>query len=338
MNNNPLLLIGAILGLFASIPGHLRAEQVVKIDGSSTVYPITEAVAEEFQKATGTKVTVGISGTGGGFKKFVRGETDVQDASRPIKEEEVKAAKEGGVEYLELPIAYDALTVVVNSKNDWVGAIKVSDLKKIWEPEAQGKITKWNQVRPEWPDKEIKLYGAGSDSGTFDYFNEAINGDKANARADVQSSENDNVLVSCVAKDPNAMAYFGFAYYQANAQRLRSLPVVGTSGVAVAPSIKTAQNGSYAPLTRPLFIYVNDKEMRSNEAIRSFVSFTIGNGLRFVAEAGYIPLPADTYRIVESKLYLHILSTSFGGDLPVGLTIGEALRRSFDDTRKPEFR
>ena len=168
MKSSPWVLVALLTGLVVFIPGHLRAEQVVKIDGSSTVFPITEAVAEEFQKTTGNKVTVGISGTGGGFKKFTRGETDVQNASRPISESEIKAAKETKIKFLEFPIAYDALTVVVNSKNDWAKEIKVSELKKIWEPAAQGQIKKWNQIRPEWPDKEIKLYGAGSDSGTFD--------------------------------------------------------------------------------------------------------------------------------------------------------------------------
>ena len=199
------LVLGIILGFGCGVGSHVWADVVVKIDGSSTVYPITEAVAEDFQKATGTKVTVGISGTGGGFKKFARGETDVQDASRPISEEEVKAAKEGGIEYLELPIAYDALTVVVNAKNNWLETITVSELKKIWEPEAQGKITKWNQIRPEWPNKEIKLYGAGSDSGTFDYFTEAINGKSKASRGDYTASEDDNVLVQGVEGDRHAL-------------------------------------------------------------------------------------------------------------------------------------
>jgi phosphate transport system substrate-binding protein len=195
---NMVKALGMVLCVVWGAGSQIWADTIVKIDGSSTVYPITEAVAEDFQRATGTKVTVGISGTGGGFKKFARGETDVQDASRPIQAEEVKAAKEGGIEYLELPIAYDALTVVVNSKNDWMETIQVSELKKIWEPEAQGKITKWNQIRPEWPDKEIKLYGAGSDSGTFDYFTEAINGKSKASRGDYTASEDDNVLVQGV--------------------------------------------------------------------------------------------------------------------------------------------
>lgn len=318
-----------------------KTRSTIEISGSSTVFPVIEkAVAAYRSTEQGKAVKLELSevGTTAGLRKFCAGEIPIANASRPISSKELKACAGHGVSFLELPLAFDALTVVVNKDNTWAQAISIKELSRTWGRQAQGRIKTWQQVNLDWPERPLHLCAPGRDSGTFDYFNEAINGDKANARADVQSSENDNVLVSCVAKDPNAMAYFGFAYYQANAQRLRSLPVVGTSGVAVAPSIKTAQNGSYAPLSRPLFIYVNDKEMRSNEAIRSFVSFTIGNGLRFVAEAGYIPLPADTYRIVESKLYRHILGTSFGGDLPVGLTIGEALRRSFDDTRKPEFR
>ena len=329
MNNNPLLLIGAILGLFASIPGHLRAEQVVKIDGSSTVYPITEAVAEEFQKATGTKVTVGISGTGGGFKKFVRGETDVQDASRPIKEEEVKAAKEGGVEYLELPIAYDALTVVVNSKNDWVDAIKVSDLKKIWEPEAQGKITKWNQVRPEWPDKEIKLYGAGSDSGTFDYFTEAINGKSKASRGDYTASEDDNVLVQGVEGDRYAIGYMGYSYYSAHQKRLKALGIEwDTKGKpAVKPSEESVLAGTYNPLARPLFIYVNLKSLQKPE-VKKFVEFYLKNVDRLAKEVKYIPLPADAYGKVNARFGKLEKGTAFLHQSDLAVPIDEILSRT----------
>jgi len=329
MNNNPLLLIGAILGLFASIPGHLRAEQVVKIDGSSTVYPITEAVVEEFQKATGTKVTVGISGTGGGFKKFSRGEIDVQNASRPIKEEEVKAAKEGGVEYLELPIAYDALTVVVNSKNDWVDAIKVSDLKKIWEPEAQGKITKWNQVRPEWPDKEIKLYGAGSDSGTFDYFTEAINGKSKASRGDYTASEDDNVLVQGVEGDRYAIGYMGYSYYSAHQKRLKALGIEwdAKGKSAVKPSEESVLAGTYNPLARPLFIYVNLKSLQKPE-VKKFVEFYLKNVDRLAKEVKYIPLPADAYGKVNARFEKLEKGTAFLHQSDLAVPIDEILGRT----------
>ena len=329
MKINHLLLMGIILGLFASIPSHLRAEQVVKIDGSSTVYPITEAVAEEFQKATGTKVTVGMSGTGGGFKKFARGETDVQDASRPIQEEEVKAAKEGGIEYLELPIAYDALTVVVNAKNDWMETIKVSELKKIWEPEAQGKITKWSQIRPEWPDKEIKLYGAGSDSGTFDYFTEAINGKSKASRGDYTASEDDNVLVQGVEGDRYALGYMGFSYYAAHQKRLKALGIEwDAKGKPTAkPSEETVLAGTYNPLSRPLFIYVNVKSLEKPE-VKKFVEFYLAQVETLAKEVKYIPLPGDAYGKVKARFEKREKGTAFLHQSDLAVPIGEILNRA----------
>ncbi|NCY20849.1 PstS family phosphate ABC transporter substrate-binding protein [bacterium] len=329
MQSNSSFLFGAVLSLFLSITGLLRADQVVKIDGSSTVYPITEAVAEEFQKSTGTKVTVGISGTGGGFKKFTRGETDVQDASRPIKEEEVKAAKEGGVEYLELPIAYDALTVVVNARNDWMDSIKVSDLKKIWEPEAQGKITKWNQIRPEWPAKEIKLYGAGSDSGTFDYFTEAVNGKSKASRGDYTASEDDNVLVQGVEGDRYAMGYMGYSYYAAHQKRLKALGIEwdAKGKPAVKPSEEVVLAGTYNPLSRPLFIYVNLKSLAKPE-VKSFVEFYLKNVDRLAKEVKYIPLPGDAYSKIKARLDKMEKGTAFLHQSDLAVPIGEILHRT----------
>ena len=329
MKINHLLLMGIILGLFASIPSHLRAEQVVKIDGSSTVYPITEAVAEEFQKATGTKVTVGMSGTGGGFKKFARGETDVQDASRPIQEEEVKATKEGGVEYLELPIAYDALTVVVNAKNDWVDSIQVSELKKIWEPEAQGKITKWNQIRPEWPNKEIKLYGAGSDSGTFDYFTEAINGKSKASRGDYTASEDDNVLVQGVEGDRYALGYMGFSYYAAHQKRLKALGIEwdAKGKPTVRPSEPAVLAGTYNPLSRPLFIYVNVKSLEKPE-VKKVVEFYLAQVETLAKEVKYIPLPGDAYGKVKARFEKREKGTAFLHQSDLAVPIGEILNRA----------
>jgi phosphate transport system substrate-binding protein len=318
-----------------------KASSTIQISGSSTLFPVIEMAVEAYRNTEQGKVArieLNEVGTSAGLRQFCAGEISIANASRPISSKELKACAGNGITFIELPLAFDALTVAVNKANTWAQAISTTELSRTWGREAQGKIKMWRQVNLDWPQEPLRLCAPGSDSGTFDYFNEAINGNKANSRTDVESSEDDNVLVSCAAKYPNAMAYFGFAYYQANVSRLRALPIVGPKGIAVAPSLKTVQDGSYEPLSRPLFVYVNDKQMRSNDAIRSFVSFTVGNGLRFVAGAGYIPLPADTYRIVESKLYRHIQGTSFGGDLPVGLTIGEALRRSFDDTRKPEFR
>ena len=329
MKYSSSFLFGIAFALFASLPSPVRAVEVVKIDGSSTVYPITEAVAEEFQKATGTKVTVGISGTGGGFKKFTRGETDVQDASRPIKEEEVKAAKEGGVEYLELPIAYDALTVVVNAKNDWMDSIKISDLKKIWEPEAQGKITKWNQIRPEWPAKEIKLYGAGSDSGTFDYFTEAVNGKSKSSRGDYTASEDDNVLVQGVEGDRYAMGYMGYSYYAAHQKRLKALGIEwdAKGKPAVKPSEEAVLFGTYNPLARPLFIYVNVKSLEKPE-VKKFVEFYVKNVDRLAKEVKYIPLPEDAYGKVKARLDKMEKGTAFLHQSDLAVPIGEILSRT----------
>ncbi|NBR63976.1 MAG: PstS family phosphate ABC transporter substrate-binding protein [Verrucomicrobia bacterium] len=318
-----------LAGLVVSVPGLLRAGQVVKIDGSSTVFPITEAVAEEFQKSTGNKVTVGISGTGGGFKKFARGETDVQNASRPIKEEEIKAAKEGGVEYLELPVAYDALTVVVNAKNDWVDSIKVSELKKLWEPGAAAKITKWSQVREGWPDKEIKLYGAGSDSGTFDYFTEAINGKAKASRGDYTASEDDNVLVQGVEGDRHALGYMGYSYFDAHRKRLKALNIEWDEKgkPAVGPSEETVLNGTYNPLSRPLFIYVNLKSLEKPE-VAAFVKFYLDNVERLTREVHYIPLPATAYETVRARVTNKQKGTAFAGHGDVAVPISEILQRS----------
>src|SRR5574341_97113 len=238
--------------------GAAKAEGLVKIDGSSTVYPITEAVAEEYQKAVkgATKVTVGISGTGGGFKKFCRNETDISDASRPILKKEMDICKEAGVQYIELPVAYDALTVVVNTGNDWLKSITVDELKKMWAPEAQGAVLKWNQVNPAWPDADLKLFGPGADSGTFDYFTEAVVGKAKSSRGDFTASEDDNVLVQGVAGDKNALGYFGLAYLEENKTKIKGLQVdQGKGDGCVAPGAAAVEAGKY-PLSRPLFIYV----------------------------------------------------------------------------------
>ena len=260
------LLAAAFAAAFSGLA--VAQGALVKVDGSSTVYPVTEAVAEEFQKAekNAVKVTVGISGTGGGFKKFCRGETDISDASRPILKSEMEECAKNGISYYELPIAYDALTVVINPKNTFIKSMTVAELKKMWEPAAQGKITKWNQVNPEWPDAPIKLFGAGSDSGTFDYFTEAIVGKSKSSRGDFTASEDDNVLVQGVSRDVNAIGYFGYSYYVENKDKLKSVPIVEKAGSpAVAPSLEAVINGSYQPLSRPIFIYVSAKSMDKPE-------------------------------------------------------------------------
>lgn len=302
--------------------------QVVKIDGSSTVYPVTEAVAEEFQKANrGLKVTVGVSGTGGGFKKFCRDEIDIANASRPITRSEMDDCKKAGVEYFELPVAFDALTVVINPRNTWLKQATVAELKKMWEPAAQGKITRWNQVNPQWPDQPMKLFGAGSDSGTFDYFTEAIVGKSKSSRGDFTASEDDNVLVQGVAGDVNAIGYFGYAYYAENQQRLKALPVAAADGKpGVSPSEQTVLNGTYTPLSRPIFIYVNAKALAKPE-VKKFVDFYMTNAAKMAKEVKYVPLPADAYKIGLDHIAKGKKGTVFGGKNEVGITITDLLKR-----------
>ncbi len=325
-----LTFVVALTAMFILGPEATQAQEaLIKIDGSSTVYPITEAVAEEYQKATkgATRVTVGISGTGGGFKKFCRNETDISDASRPILKKEMDACKEAGIRYIELPVAYDALTVVVNPKNDWLKSITVEELKKMWAPEAQGTVMKWNQVNPAWPDAAIKLYGPGADSGTFDYFTEAVVGKSKSSRGDFTASEDDNVLVQGVARDKFALGYFGYAYYAENSKKLKAVPIVEKAGrPAVLPSFDTVKNGTYQPLSRPIFIYVNAKSMEKPE-IRAFVEFYLKNAPRLVTEVKYVPLPDKAYKLAAENFKQKKLGTGFGGEPEVGVSVEELLKR-----------
>ncbi|MEO6824537.1 MAG: PstS family phosphate ABC transporter substrate-binding protein [Nitrosospira sp.] len=318
-----LVVLGALIGV-ASVA---YADAIVKIDGSSTVYPITEAVAEDFQiaKKGAVKVTVGISGTGGGFKKFCRGEIDIVNASRPILRKEMDDCKTVGVQYIEMPVAYDALTVVINPRNDWVKVITVAELKKIWEPAAQGKITKWNQVNPAWPDGTIKLYGAGADSGTFDYFTEAIVGKAKSSRGDFTASEDDNVLVQGVASDKNGLGFFGFAYYVENQKKVKALAVDGGKG-GILPSAKTVEDGSYQPLSRPIFIYVNIKAAEKPE-VKELIEFYMKNAENLVKEVKFFPLPAQAYTTNLEHLNKKKVGTVFDGRSEVGLRIEELLKR-----------
>lgn len=266
----------------------------IKIDGSSTVYPITEAIAEEFRVVQpNVKITVGVSGTGGGFKKFSRGETDVTNASRAIKESEAADCKANKVTYLELSVAYDGLAVVVNPQNDWATSITVAELKKIWEPEAQGVIKKWNQIRPEWPDAEIHLFGPGVASGTYDYFTEAIVGVSGKSRGDFTASEDDNVLVQGIEGDKYGLGFFGVAYFEENKDKLKLVPVDNGSG-AILPTLETVRNGTYKPLARPLFIYVNGASEARPE-VKEFVKFYLETVPLLAQEVGYIPLSEEEY-------------------------------------------
>jgi phosphate transport system substrate-binding protein len=322
-----VLGMSAVIGAMITTISVAASDRIVKIDGSSTVFPITEAVAEDFQNAMkgAVKVTVGISGTGGGFKKFCRGEIDIVDASRPILEKEMADCKAAGVQYVEMPVAFDALTVVVNPKNNWSNVITVAELKKMWEPAAQAKITRWNQVNPAWPDEPIKLYGAGADSGTFDYFTEAIVGKAKSSRGDFTASEDDNVLVQGVASDKNGLGFFGFAYYIENQKKLKAVAVDAGKG-PVIPSAKTVEDGTYQPLSRPIFIYVNIKSAEKPE-VREFVEFYMKNAIELVKEVKFFSLPAQAYPTNLEHLKKKKVGTVFGGKPETGLRIEEVLKR-----------
>lgn len=327
---NQIKTAAAVAALFVGIGGAqlVQAAPVVKIDGSSTVFPVTEAVAEEFQisKKGKVNVTVGISGTGGGFKKFCRGEIDISDASRPILEKEMAACKEAGIEYIELPVAFDALTVVINPKNKFITRLTVAELKKMWEPGAQGTVMTWNQVNPQWPNAPLKLFGPGADSGTFDYFTEAVVGKSKSSRGDFTASEDDNVLVQGVSRDVNALGYFGYAYYIENQDKLKAVPIVNEKGQPVAPSMEAVLKGSYTPLARPIFIYVSTKSLAKPE-VKEFVEFYMKNATTLAAEVKYVPLPPSAYTTALDHVNKGKKGTVFGGHAEVGVTIEELLKR-----------
>jgi len=301
----------------------------VLVDGSSTVFPVTAAAAEEFATyAPDVRITVGISGTGGGFERFCRGETDIQDASRPIATDEVAICEEAGVEFIELPVAFDGLTVVVHPDNDWADCLTVEELNMIWAPEAEGQITNWNQVREGFPDAPLNLYGAGTDSGTFDYFTEAINGDSGASRGDYQASEDDNVLVQGVSGDVNALGYFGYAYYVENQDSLRVVSIENPdTGECVEPSAETVNNGSYQPLSRPIFIYV-DAEAAGRPEVAEFVNFYLSKSftpLIETPEVGYIALPDEVYEAVTERFNAGTTGTLFPNGQEVGATLDRYL-------------
>ena len=297
----------------------------IAIDGSSTVFPITEAVAEEFRKEQrNVQVTVGIAGTGGGFQKFCNGETVISDASRPISNSEVQACAAKGIEYIELPVAYDGLAVVVNPQNNWASCITVAELKKLWEPAAQGTVTRWNQIRADWPNEPIKLFGPGTDSGTFDYFTEVINGKAKDSRGDYTPSEDDNVLVQGVAGDRYALGYFGLAYYEENKSRLKDVQVDGgKGGGCVTPSQATVEGGTYSPLSRPLFIYVRKSEAARPE-VKAFVDFYLKNAATLAAEVGYVKFPDKFYTLVTARWTTGKVGTMYASAQP-GATLEQLL-------------
>jgi phosphate transport system substrate-binding protein len=315
-----------------SAPGTASGPSMVTLDGSSTVFPISEAVAEEFQRANpATRVTVGISGTGGGFQKFCRAETDISDASRPISASEMEACAKAGIEYVELPVAYDGIAIVVNPKATWISDITAAELKTLWAPEAQGKVTRWNQIRASWPDREIHLFGAGVDSGTYDYFTEAVTGKAKASRGDFTSSEDDNVLVQGVSSDELALGFIPFAYFEENTDKLKLVPVddgkADNGDGAILPSPETIRTGTYQPLSRPVFIYVSVKAAARPE-VRQFVEFYLAEAEDLVREVNYVGLGADAYRLVADRFAGRVTGSLFqGGQDTVGVTIDQLLAK-----------
>ena len=311
----------------ASSAGGSNLSGQVQADGSSTVLPIMEAVAEEFQGAnSGVQVTVGSSGTGGGFKKFCAGETDISNASRPIKQEEIELCQKANIEYIEIPVAYDGLSVVVNPQNNFAGCLKVDELKKMWEPAAQGKVSNWSQVRSGFPNQPLALYGPGTDSGTFDYFTDAVNGEEGASRGDYTASEDDNTLVQGVSQDQGGLGYFGYAYYEQNKDKLKLVEIDSGKG-CIAPSPQTIADGTYAPLSRPLFIYVK-KEAASRPEVKALVDFALApDNKELITESGYVPLPDDAVALVKSRFEQGKVGSAFGGKEAVGVTVKELLEK-----------
>jgi phosphate transport system substrate-binding protein len=302
----------------------------IVIDGSSTVYPVTQAAAEEFRRyARDVRISVGISGTGGGFKKFCNGETDIQDASRPIDPAEVEQCRAKGIDFIELPVAYDGLAVVVNPRNTWAACLTKAELKKIWEPEAQGRVTNWKQVRDSFPDRPLKLYGPGTDSGTFDYFTQAINGKEKASRGDYQASEDDNVLVQGIVGDENALGYFGYAYVIENQGKIKTVAVDDKgNGTCVQPSIETVKNGAYQPLSRPIFIYVK-KSVADRPEVKAFVNFYLSKSFTPLIqsrEVGYIALDDRFYEAIARRFNAGTTGTLFPNGAEVGTTLDRYLK------------
>lgn len=295
------------VGLTSSIA--IAQTPLIQLDGSSTVFPISEAMAEEFMSTYDANVVVGVSGTGGGFSKFCGGEIDISGASRPIKPEEMAACSAAGIEYVEIPVAYDALTVVVNPANTWVTEMTVEQLQQIWEPAAEGVITSWNQIDPSWPDQELLLFGPGSDSGTFDYFTDEIVGEEGASRGDYTASEDDNILVVGVQQNDGAIGYFGFSYYQENRSSLRSVAIDSGNG-PVAPTPQSVNNGTYAPLSRPVFIYVRTDALERPE-VEAFVNYYISSAPSVVPFVGYVPLSAEAYEMAQTLVDERVVGTVY---------------------------
>lgn len=301
----------------------------VRIDGSSTVYPITVEMTERFKQMKSSdslEIAVDFSGTGGGFDKFCQGATDISNASRPITQEEMAECKAGGVKYVELPVAFDALTVVVNGENTWAEDIRLEELKMLWEPGAESSITRWSQIRSDWPDEEILLYGPGKDSGTFDYFTEVIVGEDGASRADYVSSEDDDELVQAVQSEPNALGYFGYAYYKEAGDSLKALAIDSGDG-SIYPSGEAIRSNEYQPLARPLFIYVSVDALDNNPTVAEFVEFYMANTRTVVTDVGYEPLPNEAFGIAMDHLVNRKVGSVFDGKAQHDLSIEALLEK-----------
>ena len=300
--------------------------ETTDIDGSSTVFPITEAMVEDWGDSIGgsARVVIGISGTGGGFKKFCDGETDINDASRPIKASEVFKCAEGGIEFIELPVALDGLTLGVNPDNDFVSCLTIEELHTMWAPEAEGVIDRWNQVRADWPDEKLRLYGPGVDSGTFDYFTETINGEAQSSRGDFTSSERDNVLVRGIAGDRGSLGYFGYSYFVENRDILKMVAVDSGNG-CIKPTDETINDGTYSPLSRPLFIYVSKKAWKEPD-VKDFVSYFVSyDRADLLRDLGFVPFPERVHDLVLDRFQRGLSGTIFGGENPQHGTVEEIL-------------
>ncbi|ESA34905.1 phosphate binding protein [Leptolyngbya sp. Heron Island J] len=301
----------------------------VRIDGSSTVYPITVEMAERFKQmksADSLEIAINFSGTGGGFDEFCQGATDISNASRPITQEEMAECRTNGVQYVELPVAFDALTVVVNGENAWAQDITVEELKSLWESSAENSVTRWSQIRPDWPDEEILLYGPGEDSGTFDYFNEVIIGEDDASRTDYVSSEDDDELVQAVQSEPNALGYFGYAYYKEAGDSLKALAIDSGDG-PMYPSGEAIRSNEYQPLARPLFIYISADSLDNNPMVAEFVEFYMANTRTVVTDIGYEPLPNEAFGIAMDHLVNRKVGSVFDGKAQHDLSIEALLEK-----------
>ena len=324
------ILPALLLFLFSLTACFKQYKGRIQIDGSSSVYPITEAVAEEYRNLhRDIRVTVGVSGTGGGFKKFARGETDISNASRPISKKEIEACLKNNIQFIEIPIAYDGLAIVVNTSNEFVDYLTVAELKTIWEPAAQEKIKSWKQVRESFPDQPLRLYGAGTASGTYDYFTQAIVGKAKSSRGDYTASEDDNVLVQGVSTDKGALGYFGLAYYKENKSKLKLVPVMTDAG-PVYPTDSTVKNGLYTPLSRPEFIYVN-AHAAETKVVMDFIKFYLENASGLVTEVGYVPLPDEVYQLAYKRFLKRKHGSMFENKSTVGADLTKLIRESLSN-------